>query len=99
VVLLAGYPRGDPPGTIRRYPLDGPLPDPDEVIAVLGEAAGGVIDFQHTLAVLRHFGALPTDTVVVEVEALDTQFGTGFSDPVEGSFAEVLEMVEQEVAR
>jgi hydrogenase maturation protease len=99
VVLLAGYPRGDPPGTIRRYVLDGPPPDPDEVTAVLGEAAGGVIDFHHTLMVLRYFGALPADTVVLEVEAVDTEFGTGFSDPVEGSFAEVLARVEQEVAR
>ena len=86
VVLLAGYPRGEPPGTIRRYLLDGPPPDPDEVTAVLGEAAGGVIDFHHTLMVLRYFDALPPDTVVVEVEALDTQFGTGFSEPVEESF-------------
>jgi len=49
--------------------------------------------------VRRYFGALPPDTVVVEVEAVDTAFGTGFSDPVEGSFAEVLARVEQEVAR
>jgi hydrogenase maturation protease len=99
VVLLAGYPRGQPPGTIRRYLLDGPPPDPDEVTAVLGEAAGGVIDFQHTLMVLRYFDVLPADTVVVEVEALDTEFGTGFSEPVEESFDKVLEMVKQEVAR
>ena len=98
VVMLAGYPRGDPPGTIRRFSLDGPPPDPEEVTAVLGEAAGGVIDFNHTLTVLRHFNALPPGSVIVEVEAVDTAFGTGFSQSVEDSFEKVLAMIEEEVA-
>lgn len=99
VVFVAGYPRGDPPGTVRRVSPEELMPSEDAIVERLGEAAGGVIDFDHTLIVARHFGALPDDTVVVEVEAIDTSFGTGFSDGVEGSFDRILEMVCEEVSR
>ena len=32
----------------------------------------GVVDIDNTLAIVRHFGGLPVDTVVFEVEAADT---------------------------
>ncbi|MFN2388950.1 MAG: hydrogenase maturation protease [Actinomycetota bacterium] len=99
IVFVSGYPRGDPPGTIRRYLDEGGLPDEAEVQDRMGEAAGGVIDFDHTLIVARYFKALPADTVVIEVEAGDTGFGTGFSDEVEKSVDRVLELVRKEVAR
>ncbi len=99
VVFVSGFPRGDAPGTVRRYLADGPLPDDEEVQARLGEAAGGVIDFDHTLIVTRYFKALPEDTVVIEVEAGDTSFGTGFSEEVERSMDRVIELVREEVAR
>lgn len=99
VVFVAAFPRGDPPGTIRRYvPEDAPM-DPEDVAARLGEAAGGVIDFDHTLIVARYYDALPEDTIVIEVEALDQTFGTTFSPAVEKSFAKVLQMVRDEVDR
>lgn len=98
-VFVSGFPRGDAPGTVRRYRYDEsrPAPPDEEVAERLGEAAGGVIDFDHTLIVLRHFGALPADTVVIEVEANDTSFGTGFSDEVEASVERVVELVREEV--
>lgn len=99
VVFVAAFPRGDPPGTIRRYAIEGPMASDEEVHARLGEAAGGVIDFDHTLVVTRYFGALPEDTVVIEVEATDTNFGIRFSPEVEGSLDRVLEMVREEIAR
>lgn len=99
VVFVAAFPRGDPPGTIRRYRIDGPPPDPDDVQARLAEAAGGVIDFEHTLVVTRYYGALPEDTVVIEVEAVDQTFGERFSPAVEACFPKVLELVRGEVSR
>lgn len=99
VIFVAAFPRGDPPGTIRRYHPDRSQPDPDEVAAVLGEAAGGVIDFSHTLLVARYWQVLPEDTVVIEVEAIDERFGTTFSPEVEASFERVLEMVREEATR
>ncbi len=100
VILLGCMPRGvDPAGTIRRYRLsEVAAPDPAEVHERLAESVGGIIDLDHTLAVCRHWQALPEDTVVIEVEPAERDFGWGFSDPVEAAVAEVLEIVRNEVA-
>lgn len=98
VVLVGAMPRDiDPPGTIRAYPLDLTPPSPDEVHARLAEAAGGIIDLDHTLAVCRHWNAFPTDTVVIEVEPADRSFGLGFSDEIEATVDRVLELVRESI--
>lgn len=98
VVLVGAMPREtDPPGTVRRYPLDLTPPPPEEVHERLAEAAGGIIDLDHTLAVCRYWNAFPPDTVVIEVEPLDRSFGEGFSAPVDQAVATVTEMVRAEV--
>ncbi|MGH2772189.1 MAG: hydrogenase maturation protease, partial [Actinomycetota bacterium] len=99
VIMVAGFPRGDAPGTIRKTDADIEMPDDEEIQERLGEAAGGVIDFDHTLIVARHFNALPEDTVLIEIEATDTAFGTGFSPEVEESMDAVIEMVRKEIQR
>jgi hydrogenase maturation protease len=99
VVLVGAMPRGiDPPGTIRRYVLDLTPPPDEEVHERLTEAVGGIIDLDHTLAVVRYWKAFPADTVVIEVEPGDKSFGLGFSVEVEAAVDEVLAMVHQEVA-
>ena len=98
VVLVGAMPREvDPPGTIRRYPLDLTPPPDDEVQERLAEAAGGIIDLDHTLAVCRYWKAFPEDTVVIEVEPADRSFGLGFSDEIEASVDAILAMVREEV--
>ena len=69
VILVGAMPREvDPPGTIRRYQLDLTVPPLDEVHDRLTEAVGGIIDLDHTLAVVRWAHAFPVDTVVIEIE-------------------------------
>ncbi len=98
VVLVGAMPRDvDPPGTVRRYTLDLTPPPPEEVHDRLAEAVGGIIDLDHTLAVVRHWQALPADTTVIEVEPADRSFGLGFSDTVEDAVEEVLRLVREEV--
>lgn len=98
VVLVGAMPRGiDSPGTVRRYRLDLTSPPAEEVHERLTEAIGGIIDLDHTLAVVRHWQGFPPDTVVIEVEPADKSFGLGFSDPVEAIVASVVAMVRQEV--
>ncbi len=98
VVLVGAMPRDvDPPGTIRSYTLDLTPPPPEEVHARLGEAAGGIIDLDHTLAVCRHWNAFPVDTLVIEVEPADRSFGLGFSDEVEAAVDAVLQLVRDEI--
>ena len=98
VVLVGAMPRDvDPPGTVRRYPLDLTPPTDEEVHDRLSEAVGGIIDLDHTLAVVRYWKGFPPDTVVIEVEPGDRSFGLGFSDEVEAVVDQVLEMVRQEL--
>ncbi|MEO6120917.1 MAG: hydrogenase maturation protease [Acidimicrobiales bacterium] len=98
VILVGAMPRDtDPPGTIRRYVLDLTPPPDEEVIDRLGEAAGGIIDLEHTLAVVRYWRGFPEDTVVIEVEPADKSFGLGFSDEVEAAVEPVLAMVREEL--
>ncbi len=95
VILLGCMPRGgDDPGTIRQYRLgEVPMAAAEEVHERLAEAVGGIIDLDHTLAVCRHWEVLPDDTVVIEVEPADREFGWGFSEPVEEAVGEVLDRV------
>jgi len=98
VVLVSSFPRGvDPPGTVRRYLLDLTPPDDAEVHERLTEAVGGVIDLDHTLAIVRYWNGFPTGTVVIEVEPGDQSFGLGFTDEVEAAVEPVCELVWQEV--
>lgn len=98
VVLVGCMPRHeDPPGTIRRYDLDLTPPSGEEAHERISEAAQGIIDLDHTLAVARYYGAFPNDTVVIEVEPEDDTFGLGFSDVVEATVDTVLDLVRQEV--
>jgi hydrogenase maturation protease len=98
VVFVGAMPRDvDPPGTIRRYKLDLTPPPDQEVVDRLGEAVGGIIDLDHTLAIIRYWKALPEDTVVIEVEPGDRSFGLGFSNEVEATVEPVLAMVREEI--
>ncbi len=98
VILVGCMPRReDPPGTIRRYQLDLTPPDDGEVQDRLSEAAMGIIDLDHTLAVARYYGEFPDNTIVIEVEPADDSFGLGFSDEVEATVDAVLELVRQEL--
>ncbi len=98
VVLVGAMPRDvDPPGAIRRYSLDLTPPEEEEVHDRLGEAVGGIIDLDHTLAVVRYWKGFPPDTVVIEVEPGDRAFGLGFSPEVESTVEPILAMVREEV--
>ena len=98
VVLVGAMPRDvDPPGTIRRYVLDLTPPSDEDVTERLAEAIGGVIDLDHTLAVVRYWKGFPADTVVIEVEPGDRSFGLGFSDEVEAIVDPVLAMIREEL--
>lgn len=98
VVFVGAVSRGlDAPGTIRRYRLHPGPPPPEDVHASLVEAVNGDVGLDHTLAVARHWGGLPFDTVVLEVEASDLSFGLGFSEELAGTIDELLRLVRNEL--
>jgi hydrogenase maturation protease len=75
VVLVGAVERGRPGGAVRHYRWDGVLPDAEEIQARVAEAVTGVIDLDNLLVVTGHFGALPAEVFVVEVQPVATRFG------------------------
>src|SRR5580765_4980635 len=82
VVVGAVERAGRRPGTVAAYRWDGVLPDDEAIQRAVTEAVTGVIALDNTLVVSRHFGALPDEVVVVEVEPAVHEFGDALSDAV-----------------
>jgi hydrogenase maturation protease len=93
VVVGAVERDGRLPGTVSAYRWDGKLPGDDEIQRAVTEAVTGVIALDNTLVVARHFGALPDEIVVVEVEPAVHEFGDTFSDTVASVFDAVCALV------
>ena len=92
-VVVSAVERGRTPGTVTAYRWDGVLPGDDEIQRAVTEAVTGVIALDNTLIVTRHFGALPGEVIVVEVEPAVHEFGEAFSDAVAVVFDSVCERV------
>lgn len=76
-VFVAAVAREDgrPPGTVTAYRWDAILPSPELIQGAVCEAVTGVIALDNTLVVAQHFGALPAEVLVVEVEPDEHQAG------------------------
>ncbi|HEV2760469.1 MAG TPA: hydrogenase maturation protease, partial [Acidimicrobiales bacterium] len=99
VLLLGAVARDlDPPATLRRYQVDLTPPEPAAILRSVEESVMGMVDLDHTLAMARHWGGLPVDTVVIEVEPAEASFGPGFSDDLAGCLDPILDMVREELA-
>ena len=82
-VVVGAVERGNrSPGSVIAYQWDGILPSDEEIQRAVTEAVTGVIALDNTLVVARHFGALPDEVVVVEVEPAVHEFGDTFSEVV-----------------
>jgi hydrogenase maturation protease len=98
LVLVGAVSRGsDPPGTLRRRSLSVTPPPAEVVQRCLEQSAQGIVDIDHTLAVARHWGGLPADSVVIEIEPADCSFGIGFSEEMAESFDSILATVAEEL--
>lgn len=60
-------------------PWNPPMVTPDELQSRVSETVTGVIDLENLLLILDHFGALPDEIIVVEIEPFDQSWGDGFS--------------------
>lgn len=80
---------GRPPGTISAYRWNHALPSQDEIQRCVVDAVTGVILLDNTLIVVEWMGALPEETIVIEVEPLEHAFGHELSPAVAAAYAEV----------
>jgi hydrogenase maturation protease len=91
--------RGRPPGSVHRAVWAEPALPPDELQSRIAEAVTGVISLDNLLHILRHFGALPAEVVVLEVEPLSETWGLDLTAPVQAALVEVEERLRREVER
>lgn len=99
VVLVGAVARDlDPPATLRRYQADLTPATPEEVHRSVEESVMGLVDLDHTLAMARHWGGLPVDTIIIEVEPAEASFGLGFSEELANCLDPILDMVREELA-
>lgn len=93
VVFVGAAKRGRKPGTLEVYRWQGKLPDAAEIQARIEEAITGVIDLDNLLIVCKHFGVLPDDVRIVEVEPLSDEWGLEFSPVVAARVDEAIRAV------
>ncbi len=96
-VLLAVTERGREPGRLYRFYAPLTVPDPQDVQERMYEAGAGVLDLDHLLVIGRHFGALPDDVVVVELEPQPGTLGDQLSAAAQALLPEAVELVRHEV--
>ena len=99
VVLVGAANRGREPGTLEASPWDGALPDAAGIQACVEEAITGVISMQNLLVVCKHFGVLPDDVTIVEIEPEKEDFGLEFSPAVAARVGDAVDLVRREVAK
>ena len=86
---------GRPPGTISAYRWDRVLPNDEEIHRAVTDAVTGVIFLDNTLVVVEWMGALPEETIIVEVEPLEHAFGDAFSPAVAAAYPRAKQLVMQ----
>lgn len=93
VIVAAVQRPGRSPGDVIAYRWDGALPSNERIQAAVVDAVTGVIFLDNTLIVTRHFGGLPDETAVVEIEPEAHEFGESFSAPVADAFETLCNLV------
>ncbi len=96
-ILAGAMERGREPGTLTTYSwLAGTL-DPDVVQERVSEALTGVISLENLLIVAQHFGALPPDTSVIELEPVEKEWSAELSVVGEERLEQAVEWIHCEV--
>ena len=67
-IFVGAVARGRVEGTIERSVWRSTYPSVDELQERISEAVTGVVSMENLLYILDHFGALPAQTMVIEVE-------------------------------
>jgi len=98
-IFVSAANRGREPGTLEVYAWDGMLPDAAGIQASIEEAVTGVISLENLLIVCQHFGVLPADVTIVEIEPQKEDWGLEFSPVVAAKVGEALEVVRKEAMK
>jgi hydrogenase maturation protease len=97
VILLAAATRGRERGALFRYRWTGHRDEPDELQEKIREAGAGIVGIDHLLAIAAHFGALPRDVTVIELEPFDQRYGIELSPVAQQRLRETIASARQAV--
>jgi hydrogenase maturation protease len=98
-IFVSAVKRGRRPGTLEKYRWDGILPSAEDIQDRIAEAVTGTISLENLLIVCRHFGVLPDEVVIIEVEPENENWGAEFSPCVAAKANEAIELVREEALR
>ncbi len=98
-IFVTAARRGREPGALEVYRWDGKLPGVMEIQARIEEAVTGVISLDNLLIVCQHFGVLPKEVVVVEIEPQKEEWGLEFSPIVAARCGEAIEIIRDEALK
>ena len=96
LVLVGAAERGRPPGSVERRQPRTALPPAEAQLAV-GDAVTGYVSIDLLVQVAQALGALPADTVAIEVEPASVEPSELLTREAEAGLAEALELVRREV--
>jgi hydrogenase maturation protease len=99
LLLIGAVEWGGRPGEIRRRVLRNLVPAPDDVQAAVRDAAVGYVGIDLLLDVCAGFGALPSRTVLLEVQPAGTGSGVEMSPEMHAALPRVVAMVRTELQR
>jgi hydrogenase maturation protease len=95
-IFFGAMERGREPGTLATY--DWIADPPAEVVQDrVSEAVTGVISLENVLIIARHFGVLPAETRVVEIEPAEKEWGLRLSPLGAERLEEAVAWVHREV--
>lgn len=92
-VFLSAAKRGREPGTLEIYRWIDPQSSAAEIQLRIEEAVTGVLDLDNMLIICKHFGVLPDEVTIVEIEPQKEDWGLEFSPVVAAKINEALEIV------
>lgn len=95
--FIGAVERDRAPGTLQVYRWEGVPDDPEQVQARIAEAVTGVIGLENLLVITDHFGVLPSDTTVIELEPVEREWGLEMSRLAQRRLEEAVARIRAEV--
>jgi len=98
-IFVTAVHRGRTPGTVTRSRWTAPEIAPAALQERVAEAVTGVISLDNLLHICAHFGALPADVILIEVEPTDDTWGEQLSSEGRSALESAVALARLEVAR
>lgn len=97
LILVAGVKRDRAPAQVYSYRWEHQLPDAEEIQARVSEAVTGVISLDNLLIIGSYFKKLPRDVIIIEVEAIDDNWGEELTPSIEELLPKVIEEIHNKI--